>query len=84
MAVITNNILHPDQLPRMATALGVNLENAALAIKLDTLQRHNIAFRCSVCREKSACDAWLAAHGDGAAAAPEYCRNKSLLEELRS
>ena len=83
MAVITNQLRHPEQLPRMAEALNVDLVQAATDRKLDVIRRHDIAFKCSMCPEKNACDAWLDAHRDGAAKAPEYCLNKALLEDLR-
>ena len=83
MAVISNALRHPDQLPKMAKTLGVDLELAISTSKLANFQLHDIAFRCSECSEKSACDTWLAAHRDGAPEAPEYCLNKVPLESLR-
>ena len=83
MAVISNALRHPDQLPKMSKTLGVDLEQAISASKLTNIQLHDIAFRCSECREKNACDTWLAAHRDGASEAPEYCLNKETLEGLR-
>lgn len=83
MPVISNKIRHPRQLPFMAKALGVNLEEAVSVKRIANFQRHNIANRCSDCTEKSACDTWLATNGAGVAEAPDYCPNKALLEELQ-
>ncbi len=84
MPVITNQICHPDQLPRMANTLNVDLAQAILNNKLEVFRHHDIAFKCGECLEKRACNAWLDAHPDGAQEAPDYCLNKVLLEELRS
>lgn len=83
MAVISNALRHPDQLPIMSKILGVDLEQSISTSKLTNFQLHDIAFRCSECREKNACDTWLAAHHEGATEAPEYCLNKDMLEGLR-
>ena len=83
MAVISNALRHPDQLPKMSKTLGVDFEQAISTGKLTNIQLHDIAFRCSDCREKNACDTWLAAHHEGSTEAPEYCLNKDMLEGLR-
>lgn len=83
MPVITNRIRYPDQLPRMAKALNVDLAQTVLDCNFDLLRRHDMAFKCSECPEKSACEDWLNAHREGTAEAPDYCLNKILLEELR-
>ena len=83
MAVISNALRHPGQLSKMTKTLGVDLEQAISTSKLTNIQLHDIAFRCSECREKNACDNWLAAHHDGTTEAPEYCLNKETLKGLR-
>ncbi|WP_170766253.1 DUF6455 family protein [Ruegeria lacuscaerulensis] len=83
MPVITNSMRQPDQLPVMAKALDVNLEQAVIDGKIHNFQRHDAAFRCQKCSEKPACETWLANNRVGAAKTPNYCRNKVLLEELR-
>ncbi|WP_366141056.1 DUF6455 family protein [uncultured Ruegeria sp.] len=83
MPVITNSVRHTDQLPAMAKALDVSLDQAANEGKIHNFQRHNAAFRYSECSKKPACETWLAKNSARATNAPNYCRNKALLEALR-
>ena len=78
MAVISNALRHPEQMPKMASALGVDLVRATADGRL-----HDMAYRCSTCTDRPACDAWLADNSGAAEAAPAFCRNKTRLDALK-
>lgn len=84
MTKIENFTFHSERLQEMAATLGVDLGQAVLTDKLDNFPFHDMVFRCSKCRALKACEHWLAAHESGAADAPDYCRNKHVLEGLQT
>ena len=83
MAVISNALRHPEQMPKMARALGVDLVRATADGRLRPFERHDMAYRCNTCTDRPACDAWLADNSGAAEAAPAFCRNKTRLDALR-
>ena len=64
----------------MSRAVGADL--AAAAEGRIGGARHEAVRRCLGCAAPEACAAWLAGHGEGAAAAPGYCRNAALFAAL--
>ena len=75
-----------DRVDRMATRVGVDLEEALFRgdITPDTISDAVIA--CAGCPDPAHCDGWLArAEGSGVTeqATPGYCRNRDLLAGLR-
>lgn len=84
MAVITNALRYPEQMPDMARALGVNLSRAVSDRKLRNFQRHDMAYLCSTCMDKLDCKAWLAGSGENVERAPDFCPNKFRFAALKS
>lgn len=72
---------HADLVDRMATAQGVDLEARMMAGHLTPDTLNDAILSCTGCAAPDACEHWLAAHEDGAAA-PDYCRNAGLLADL--
>lgn len=73
---------HADLVDRMATTLGIDLEEATLtgAIEMDELA--GAVVRCTECASPDACNRWLDAT-PSADTPPAYCRNSDLLDRLR-
>lgn len=74
---------HTALLHRMAAALGVDLEDAALNRDVDMSQIADAVLRCTECSNPAHCSLWLDDHPDGAADTPGYCRNRALIRDLR-
>lgn len=75
---------HAALLDRMATTLGVDLEEATLRGELPMDDLAEAVLRCTGCTNADGCDHWLDDHANGGAEhAPEYCRNAHQLEGLR-
>lgn len=75
-----------DRVDRMATQVGVDLEEALYRghITPDTISDAVIA--CAGCPDPTHCDGWLAraeAADPPEKATPGYCRNRDLLADLR-
>jgi len=75
---------HSDLVGRMAETLGVDLLDAAQAGRIGEGALSSVVYNCMGCDQPQACEGWLAAHIQGADAAPAYCRNKALLDRLAS
>ena len=74
---------HADLLDRMASAVGVDLEQATAAVgglTLDDLA--DAVLRCAGCPDPDHCATWLAARTEPVADTPGYCRNRELLARL--
>jgi len=75
---------HAALVDRMATALGVDLEEAALAGQVNIDEISDAVLRCTGCSDPAHCRAWLEARAAAdAAETPGYCRNRDLLHRLR-
>lgn len=75
---------HAALVDRMATTLGVDLEEATMRGDLPMEDIADVVLRCTGCSDPDGCDAWLDAHAaEGADHAPGYCRNAARLEGLR-
>lgn len=72
---------HAGLVDEMATALGVDLQEASIsgAVRLDEIS--DAVLRCTECANPGHCEAFLAGKPD-AVRAPEYCRNQELLNRL--
>ncbi len=76
---------HAALVDRMATTLGVDLEEATLRGDLPMDDLAEAVLRCAGCSNADGCDHWLADHATtGAEHAPDYCRNARQLEGLRA
>ncbi len=72
---------HAGLVDKMATALGVDLQEAAIdgALRVDEIS--DAVLRCTECPNPGHCEAFLTAN-PAAPRTPEYCRNQELLSRL--
>lgn len=73
---------HADLVDRMATTLGIDLEEAILRGQMPSLDLADAVLRCTGCSNPGHCRSWLAQQDGTAKAAPGYCRNAELFDEL--
>jgi hypothetical protein len=74
---------HAGLVDRMATTLGLDLEEKALRGELSVDEIGDAVLRCTGCTDPGSCEGWLDAHADsGASEPPGYCRNADLFAEL--
>lgn len=72
---------------RMAETLGVDLSEAIAEGRLPAEGWREAVVRCTGCSDPEGCQHWLAEHAaDEAApdAAPGFCRNRDLMDSLRT
>ena len=75
---------HADLVDRMATALGVDLEESILRGRIEIDDISDAVLSCTACSAPEHCAGWLEKKGgDRVTSTPEYCRNKALLERLQ-
>lgn len=79
---------HAALVDRMATALGLDLEEEVLRGRLASDALPEMVLRCTGCGDAAGCNATLSAHeaGDAAAAlseTPYFCRNAGIFDDLR-
>lgn len=75
---------HAALVDRMASALGLDLEEAALRGKLTPPDISDAVLSCTGCSNPGHCETWLAEHGDGAPSPPGYCRNIGMFDRLKA
>jgi hypothetical protein len=76
---------HAGLVDRMATTLGVDLEEATMRGRLPVEELSDVVLSCTGCTDPTACEHWLDDHEGGVAEhAPGYCRNRDRLEGLRA
>ena len=75
---------HTDLVDRMASSLGLDLEEVIMAgqLQFDTLG--DAVLNCTGCSNVEGCEHWLAMQDGTAAAAPEMCRNADLFARLKA
>lgn len=73
---------HAALVDRMATARGLDLEEAALRGKISPDGIADAVLRCTGCSNPGDCAHWLDAHSAPEHAGPSYCRNAELFEDL--
>lgn len=66
---------HADLVDRMATARGVDLQEAALRAHLTPNDISDMVLRCTGCTKPEDCAKWLEAQAGTVSETPEYCRN---------
>lgn len=73
---------HAGLVDRMATNLGVDLQEAAIAgaLKIDDIS--DAVLRCTECPNPGHCQSMLS-RGDAPGRTPEFCRNQDLLNRLQ-
>ena len=75
---------HATLVDRMATTLGVDLEEKVMEGKLDFGALSDVVLGCTGCANPDECEKWLDAHSQGADNAPSMCRNTDLFERLKA
>jgi hypothetical protein len=75
---------HAALMQRMAETLGLDLTEEMMSGRWTPEDMQAGVSRCLGCTDPSTCKGWLSAHGEGADEAPGYCRNKDLLEAMRT
>jgi len=73
---------HARLVERMASAQGIDLDEALQRAELQSGELRAGVYRCVGCENVGTCEHWLAEHRDGADAAPDYCRNSALFKSL--
>lgn len=73
---------HAALVDRMATARGLDLEEAALRGKITPDGISDAVLNCTGCTNPDACGHWLDAHSGTADSGPSYCRNAELFDDL--
>ncbi len=84
MSIFARYDRHARLMDGMADTLGADLAEMAMTGNLTPSDYRAAVFRCTGCTQPGACAEWTAAHTEGAARAPDYCRNKDQLERLAS
>ena len=74
---------HATLVDHMATAQGIDLEEAVLRGALSIPDLDDAVLRCTGCTQPCACERWLEALDAPADAAPTYCRNAALFVDLK-
>lgn len=76
---------HAALVDRMATRLGIDLEERAMRGDITTSQIEDAVLSCTNCTNPDGCQTWQAAHaGATVNAPPSYCRNTPLFAELKA
>ena len=75
---------HADLVDRMATARGLDLEDAALRGDLTPSDISDLVIRCAGCTQAQNCQHWLDDQIGTGSAAPHYCRNARDFAALAS
>ena len=73
---------HADLVDRMATKLGIDLQEATLSGDIDMYELAGAVVRCSNCDSPDSCERWLDEQSS-ADAPPEFCGNAEILNRLR-
>lgn len=74
---------HADLVDRMATSMGVDLEEQLFHGKMSPSDLPDAVLRCAACSDPVHCNAWLNRRETRADATPGYCRNADLMATLR-
>ncbi|MHC0053394.1 DUF6455 family protein [Actibacterium sp. D379-3] len=68
----------------MARSIGVDLNGALKAGRLDRADYTQTVATCCGCGKSRRCMEWMALQGRGADALPDYCAIKPVLERLKA
>lgn len=74
---------HADLMDRMATTLGIDLEEKTLRGEMPFSEISEAVLRCTGCTGAGECEGWLQDHTAGSDQTPQYCRNSDLFKTLR-
>lgn len=81
MTDVPNLKRHAALFDRMATALGIDLEEEAMRGRLAFDEIADAVLRCTGCSDPGHCHGALAT-GEARTEAPGYCRNRALMSRL--
>ena len=83
MSANLTNKRHADLVDRMATTLGLDLEEKMMEgqLQIDTLG--DAVLRCTGCSDPDGCERWLAEQTGIAPDSPPMCRNADLFDLLK-
>lgn len=73
---------HAELVDRMATARGIDLEEAAMRAHLAPNDLADMVLRCAGCSNAEGCEKWLADQVGAVSETPVYCRNSEKFSEL--
>ena len=73
---------HSALVNRMGDATGADFVGGITRGDLSELNLQNAVLNCMHCRMTGPCEDWLEETGEGPAEAPEFCRNKALMDRL--
>ena len=73
---------HAALVDRMATARGVDLEEAVLRGDMPLDGIADAVLKCTGCTNPGDCESWLDTHEGVQPATPGYCRNSDLFKDL--
>ncbi|WP_299201459.1 DUF6455 family protein [uncultured Tateyamaria sp.] len=73
---------HADLVDRMATARGVDLQEAALRAHLTPSDISDLVLNCVGCTKPDACAQWLDMQPGRVSETPDFCRNAEAFGEL--
>lgn len=73
---------HADLVDRMATARGIDLQQAALRGDLSPSDISDLVINCCGCTQTETCTRWLGEQVGAVSATPHYCRNARAFSEL--
>ncbi len=75
---------HAELVDRMATTLGLDLEELAMAgqLRIDTVG--DVVLACTGCSNPNGCDRWMALQEGTVSDPPQICRNKDMFADLKA
>lgn len=73
---------HAELVDRMATARGIDLEEAAMRAHLQPGDIADMVLRCAGCSNVDGCEKWLSDQVGAVSESPGYCRNAQEFAEL--
>lgn len=74
---------HAGLVDRMATRVGIDLEDAALRGEISISEIDDAVLRCTGCTQADTCANLLDSPAGHDAAAPDYCRNGEVFAALK-
>ena len=75
---------HADLVDRMATTLGLDLEELTMAGQLRFGTISDAVLNCTGCANTAGCERWLAMQDCTASETPDMCRNADLFRMLKA
>lgn len=83
MTMNLNRSRHADLVDRMASALGIDLEEKIMEGKLEIDTLGDAVLSCTGCTDPDGCENWLAGQEALRPKPPRFCRNSELFRLLK-